>query len=119
MRAIAESLKIIGAVGMATILGYPATFPPPGLGLVFFLATFTWPLLFAPLLLGLGREPVAILLRVLEIPLLGWTGFMCLFAAGMEPGTHTYILVGGAVVYTLGAFLADILSLRKPKQDPA
>ena len=119
MRAIAESLKIIGAVGMATILGYPATFPPSGPGLLFFLATFAWPILFVPILMSLGREPIAIFLRVLEIPLLGWTAFMCLFAAGMEPGIHTYILLGGAVVYTLGAFLADILWLRKPKQDPA
>jgi len=107
---------------MASILSYPRTFPPPGAGLLFFLATFGWPLLFAPLLLWIRRGPASILLRALEIPLLGWTSFMALFAAGMDRSTPSYILVAGAVIYTIGAAWSDVIAvvaMKPPKHGPS
>jgi hypothetical protein len=100
---------------MASILAHPQTFPPPGAGLLFFLATFAWPLLFAPLLLWIRRGPASILLRALEIPLLGWTSFMVLFAAGMDRSTPSYILVAGAVIYTIGAAWSDVIAVKAMK----
>src|SRR5258705_6451407 len=119
MRIVAEVLKILGAVGIATILGYPAIFPPAGPGLWFFLLTFVWPLVFAPLLLWTPPGPIATFLRVIEIPLWGWTAFMCWFAAGMDPSTASYLLVAGAALYGLGAFLSDVIPVRNQKPQPA
>ena len=95
---------------MASILAHPQTFPPSGAGLIFFLATFGWPLLFAPLLLWMRRGPASMILRALEIPLLGWTAFMVWFAAGMDPSTPSYILVAGAVLYTIGLAWSDVIA---------
>jgi len=119
MRIVAELLKIIGALGIATILGYPAIFPPAGPGLWFFLLTFVWPLVLAPLLLWMRPGPIPIFLRVVEIPLWGWTAFMTWFAAGMGPGTESYLLVAGAALYGLGAFLADVIAVRSQQPRPA
>jgi len=119
MRIVAEALKIMGAVGIATILGYPAIFPPAGPGLWFFLLTFVWPLVFAPLLLWMRPGPIAIFLRAVEIPLWGWTAFMTWFAVGMDPSTPSYILVAGATLYGLGAFLADVIAVKSQKPRPA
>jgi hypothetical protein len=119
MRILAEVLKIIGALGIASILGYPVIFPPAGPGLWFFLLTFVWPLAFAPILLWIRPGPIAILLRVVEIPLWGWTAFMTLFAAGMDRSAASYILVAGAALYGLGAFIADVIAVRSQKPRPA
>ena len=119
MRIVAEALKILGAAGIATILGHPMTFPRAGPGLLFFLLTFAWPLAFVPLLLWVRPGPINIFIRVAEIPLWGWTAFMTWFAAGMEPGPHTYVLVAGATLYGLGAFLADVIAVRSQKPRPA
>lgn len=115
MRFIPEVLKGIGALAMASVLGHPNVYPKPGAGLYFFLATFGWPLLFVPLLLWLRTGPVSLALRLLEIPLLGWTSFMIWFAAGMDPGPASMVLVGGAILYALAKVWSDVLALRSAR----
>ena len=97
---------------MATLVAYPQTLPPPGPGLYFFLVTFAWPLVVAPTLLGLQRGPASVALRLLEVPLLAWTSFLALFAAGMDPSPASYVLVAGAALYAIGAAWSDLMAWR-------
>ena len=113
MRIVAEVLKLIGALAIASILGQPVAFPPSGPGLWLFLGTFAWPIAFALLLLWIPPGPLATFLRAVEVPLWGWTAFMIWFAAGMDPGPHVYVPVAGTTLYGVGAFLADFVTLRK------
>jgi hypothetical protein len=62
-----------------------------------------------PLLLWQREGTLSTFLRFLEVPLLGWTSFMVLFAAGMDPSRSSYALVAGAVIYTIGAAWSDLL----------
>jgi len=113
MRLFPEVLKVIGALILSSMLRAVEAYPQPGPGRWFFLLTFGWPLVFAPLLLWLRRGLGSLALRVLEVGLLGWTSLMSWFAAGMDPGIATYVLVSGSFLYGIGAAWADILVLRE------
>lgn len=111
MRVLAELLKLAGALVIAGILRRPEAFPPPGAGRYVFLVTFGWPLLFVPLLFWV-RGSIAMALRVLEVPLLLWTAFIVVFAAGMNPSLLTFVLVAGVVTYGIGAAWSGLLALK-------
>lgn len=124
MRILPVLLKLIGAIGIGAILRSPVGFPRPGAGLLFFLGTFSWPLLFALLFVWCRRGRFATALRVLEIPFLAWTMFLTWFAAAMDAAPEVTVMAAGIVLYAIGAAWDDLLALRDwnrslPSQAPA
>ena len=113
MRIAPVLFKLVGAIGIGVILRNPATFPRPGAGLLFFIGTFSWPLLFALLSVWCRRGRFATALRVLEVPLLAWTIFLTWFATAMDAAPEATFMVAGLVVYAIGAMWDDAFALRE------